>query len=163
MSDRDKQLNKGELIDIKSLIGDADGGDFSLDDIIAEFGGPAAAEPPPAGEDASDQEERFHTIDLSKLQRPPARAGTASRTPGKVVAFPGPPPEDKPEPPPPVPPQASPAPVIPFPQEENVLTAFVKDLNRKADDYANHMFEEDESIDKEEVRRLERLIPGTDL
>ena len=29
MSDRDDKLNKGELIDIKSLIGNADGGDFS--------------------------------------------------------------------------------------------------------------------------------------
>jgi hypothetical protein len=34
MSDRDDKLNKGELIDIKSLIGNADGGDFSLDDIF---------------------------------------------------------------------------------------------------------------------------------
>ena len=48
MSDKDKQLNKGELIDIKSLIGDADGGDYSLDDILAEFGHPAA---PPSKED----------------------------------------------------------------------------------------------------------------
>ena len=38
MSDQNKKLNKGELIDIKSLIGDADGGDYSLDDIMAEFG-----------------------------------------------------------------------------------------------------------------------------
>ena len=42
MSDRDKKLNKGELIDIKSLIGDADGGDFTLDDILAEYGLPAS-------------------------------------------------------------------------------------------------------------------------
>ena len=40
MSDRDDKLNKGELIDIKSLIGNADGGDFSLDDILAEYGHP---------------------------------------------------------------------------------------------------------------------------
>ena len=52
--------------------------------------------------------------------------------------------------------------MIPFPQEESVLSAFIKDLGKKADDYADHMFAEDEAIDKEEVRRLERLIPGTD-
>ena len=56
MSDRDKQNNPGDLIDIKSLIGDADGVDFSLDDIMAEFGHPPAPEEPgeaayvPAGE-----------------------------------------------------------------------------------------------------------------
>ena len=43
-----------------------------------------------------------------------------------------------------------------------MLSAFLKDLGKKADDYADHMFEEDEAIDKQEVRRLERLIPGTD-
>lgn len=43
-----------------------------------------------------------------------------------------------------------------------MLTSFLRDLGEKADHYADHMFEEDESIDKKEVRRLERLIPGTD-
>lgn len=169
MSDKDKQLNKGELIDIKSLIGDADGGDYSLDDILAEFGHPA---PPP-----EEGEERFNTIDLSKLPRPAAKPRSGP-TGGRVVAFPGtaetpenpaaeeqPPDEPLPhEEEPEEAPSSSeePAPVIPFPQEENVLSAFLKDLGRKADDYADHMFEEDEAIDKKEVRRLERLIPGTD-
>lgn len=52
--------------------------------------------------------------------------------------------------------------VIPFPEEESVLSSFLKDLGRKADHYADHMFEEDERTDPEEVRRLEELIPGTD-
>ena len=40
MSDRkDEKLNNGDLREIKSLIGDADSGGFSLDDILAEFGG----------------------------------------------------------------------------------------------------------------------------
>ena len=81
MSDKDKQLNKGELIDIKSLIGDADGGDYSLDDILAEFGHPAA---PPSKEDSS--EERFNTIDLSQLPRPSSRPQSGP-TGGKVVAL----------------------------------------------------------------------------
>ena len=53
--------------------------------------------------------------------------------------------------------------MIPFPQEESVLSSFLKDIGRKADDYADHMFEEDERTDPEQVRRMERLIPGTDL
>ena len=52
--------------------------------------------------------------------------------------------------------------VIAFPEEESVLSAFLKDVSRRADDYADRMFEEDERTDPEEVRRLERLIPGTD-
>ena len=142
MSDRDKKKNKGDLIDIKSLIGDADGGGYSLDDIMAEYGHPAQPELPRAQ---------------------PARG---LKPGGKVVAFPGPPPRKDPEPPPQEPqppePDPQPAPVIPFPQEESALSAFIKDLGKKADDYADHMFEEDEAIDKQEVRRLERLIPGTD-
>lgn len=141
MSDQDKKLNRGELIDIKSLIGNADGGDFTLDDIMAEYGHSPQSAPPP--------------------------------TQRKVVPFPGTQPlpkldldqpeneEPPPEPPSP-PPEPPSAPVIPFPQEESVLSALIKDLGKRADDYADHMFEEDESIDKTEVRRLERLIPGTD-
>ena len=170
MSDKDKKLNKGELIDIKSLIGDADGGDYSLDDILAEFGHPA----PTPKED--DPEERFNTIDLSKLPRPASKPRSGP-TGGRVVAFPGtaetpkrpaaekPPPEEAAageEPEAAAAPPEESAPVIPFPKEESVLTSFLRDLNRKADDYADHMFEEDEAIDKKEVRRLERLIPGTD-
>ena len=161
MSDKDKQLNKGELIDIKSLIGDADGGDYSLDDILAEFGHPA----PPQEEG----EERFNTIDLSKLPRPASKP-LSGPTGGKVVAFPGSSPHSEEPSEEPVPheeeeeaaPPEEPAPVIPFPKEESRLTSFLRDLGQKADDYADHMFEEDEAIDKKEVRRLERLIPGTD-
>lgn len=161
MSDKDKKLNKGELIDIKSLIGDADGGGFSLDDIMAEYGHPA---PPP------EDEKRFNTIDLSKLPRPAAKPRSGP-TGGRVVAFPGaaPPPAETPDKPrrkaeePPAPPEPEqPAPVIPFPKEESVLTSFLRDLGQRADDYADRMFEEDEAVDKKEVRRLERLIPGTD-
>ncbi len=144
MSDRNKQINRGELIDIKSLIGDADGGDFSLDDILAEYG------------------------------HPPKAPAAPEELPGNLVAFPGSahppsgetpaPPEDEPledggfgeeEPP-------QEAEITPFPKKRNPLSALVHDLNQKADDYADRMFEEDEAIDKAEVRRLERLIPGTD-
>lgn len=136
MSDRNKQINKGELIDIKSLIGDADGGDFTLDDIMAEYGHP-----------------------------------DPSKVPDNIVAFPGAvqapegaeeePEKELPEEEEPFPPEEEPR-ITPFPKKRNRLSALVQDLNRRADDYAEHMFEEDESIDRAEVRRLERLIPGTD-
>ena len=141
MSDQENKQNKGELIDIKSLIGDADGGDFSLDDIMAEYGYPP--EPP---------------------EELPA---TPEDLPGNMVPFPGrravPPPEEPDEEDPHLPeepPQT--AEITPFPKKRSGLSALVHDLNRKADDYADRMFEEDEAIDKAEVRRLERLIPGTD-
>ena len=191
MSDQDKKPNKGELIDIKALIGDADGGDFSLDDILAEYGYPVQplketpADPveAPAGpeETPAGPEERFNTIDLSKFTRPASKTRTSARSEGKVVAFPGPRPapaaavkepktQRREEPPPEKRPsfQERPpddgraAPITPFPKKRNALSARLRDLNRRVDDFADHMFEEDESIDKEEVRRLERLIPGTD-
>ena len=171
MSERDKKLNKGELIDIKSLIGDADGGDYSLDDIMSEYGVPP---PEPSGE-GGDSEERFRTIEWGSVPLPKPRFAKG----GKVVAFPGgAPPKSEPEEEPEFTPEEldsvpedlqeeSPlkqetASIIPFPEEESVLSAFFKDLGKRADDYADHMFEEDEAIDKQEVRRLERLIPGTD-
>ena len=200
MSDQDNKLNRGELIDIKALIGDADGGDFTLDEILAEYGHPArsAGDAPIGREEVSavpeeppaDPEERFNTIDLSKLPRPAPKAHTAARSGGKVVAFPGPRPAPaaavkEPEMPKPkeqarekglsrkeklpreeAPPRGKKPPdsggIEPFPKKRNALSARLRDLNQKMDDFADHMFEEDESIDKEEVRRLERLIPGTD-
>lgn len=176
MSDRDDKLNKGELIDIKSLIGNADGGDFSLDDILAEYGHPPQKAPAEPEEAPGGQEERFNTIDLSAIPRPQTvpRPKAAARSGGNVVSFPGGravrPPEEPGELPP-APedleepeelPLAEEARITPFPRKRNRLSALVHDLNRRADDYVEHMFEEDESIDKAEVRRLERLIPGTD-
>lgn len=159
MSDRDKQqLNNDDLAQVKSLIGAATGDAYDLDDILAEF---------------SDKPARPRAIptDRSSAQPEPS-APPPPRSGSNVVAFPGgraarP---EKPEPPKAPAPSgedeeedAPPSPqVISFPEEESVLSAFIKDLGKKADDYADHMFEEDEATDPEEVRRLERLIPGTD-
>lgn len=195
MSDQDKKLNKSDLIDIKALIGDADGGDFTLDDILAEYGHPAQppGEVPTGPEETSADpentpadpeevpagpEERFNTIDLSKLPRSEPRVQTAPRSEGKVVAFPGPRPapaavmeepetedlsiEEAPSPGEEPPDSGGKEPITPFPRKRNALSALLHDLNQRVDNYADHMFEEDESIDKEEIRRLERLIPGTD-
>ncbi len=150
MRDEEKQNIGDELSQVKSLIGQAKGEDYALDDILAEFGqGPG---PRPKG---------------AKRPRPE----------GKVVAFPGAatlPAQEAPPAPaqdsggpaeqgaPPAGGETDRAQVIPFPEEESVLSAFLKDLSKKADDYADHMYEEDEATDPEEVRRLEELIPGTD-
>ena len=166
MSERDnKKPNKpDDLADVKSLIGNADAGNFELDDILAEYG-----VTPDDGHGAI-----------------PVAASTRE-TKSNVVVFPGaaqdaPPaqgPEEEPAPLPeddlpddPMPPRR-PAEVIPFPagalseeedtpEDDGMLSSFIKDINRRADDYADRMYEEDERIDPEEIRRLERLIPGTD-
>lgn len=166
MSERDtkKPNNPDDLADVKSLIGNADAGDFELDDILAEY-----------GVTPDDGHGAIPVADPEQEQK------------SNVVAFPGvtleeppvPEPEEDPEvlpeddlPDDPMPPRR-PAEVIPFPSEaqqevteetdDGMLSAFIKDINRRADDYADRMYEEDERIDPEEVRRLESLIPGTDV
>ena len=163
MHDRDKdteQLNNDELAECKSLSQDAEAGSFTLEDILAEYG-----------------TRRSTQRSAVPVSAPAARAAADT---GKVVAFPGrtvPPPEEEPEAAPleadgPVEEDAdSPEDgedggetgrVVDFPEEESVLSAFLKDITRKADRYADQMFQESESMDPEEVRRLEELSPGTD-
>lgn len=178
MSDRKKQLNNEDLLEVKSLIGDADGEQFSLDDILAEYGsgklaGRGAVPVAPREKEPAAQ---------PNLTRP--SPPHAQKREVKVVTFPGAvqaprqeedaPKEDPPkeqgqapgkaaEKVPPVEEEGSQEEqVLSFPEEESALSAFLKDMGRKADDYADRMFEEDERINPEEVRRLERLIPGTD-
>ncbi|MGI5962087.1 MAG: hypothetical protein ACOX7N_00055 [Lawsonibacter sp.] len=203
------QPNNDDLSQVKSLIGDASGDNFSLDDILAEYGSgrsegrgavPVARRERPADkasgskhavrqkagavagvcpvprEDSPQKKETEFDADRHHPKLSRDRRGGE-----KVVAFPGgkkaayteeaedwdaleeepegqtileegdeagaESEEDR---------------VIAFPEEESVLSAFLKDMGRKADDYADRMFEEDERTDPEEVRRLERLIPGTD-
>ncbi|MCI8870854.1 MAG: hypothetical protein HFF39_10010 [Lawsonibacter sp.] len=171
-NDRQNTNSPNELIDLKSLVKDADGGGYELDDILAEYG----VSPPRAGGDVSGPVQ----------PTPPACQS------GKVVAFPGvssllpedeepedadqegetpegvepedgeleedgDEPEDSSQPPP-----SGGDKIIEFPEEESALGALFKDLKSRADHYADQMFEESEKIDPEEVRRLERLIPGTD-
>lgn len=56
--------------------------------------------------------------------------------------------------------------VVPFPGEEEKKESFFRrklgDLSRRADQYAEHMFEEEGTEESEEVRRAERYIPGVD-
>lgn len=46
--------------------------------------------------------------------------------------------------------------------EESPLTQGINRLLKKADDYAEHMFEEEGMEDDTAVRRAEEFIPGTD-
>ena len=181
MSDReDKKLNLGdELADVKSLIAGAEDGGFSLDDILAEYGVKS-----PPGRSAIPLRPSSPEDDGPDLPWPEAPRPRRNRD--NVVAFPGggalPPEEDGPAPQDESEPEKGPsepegeAPeadavldaeengdkVVEFPEEESPLASFLKDISKKADDYADRMFEESEQMDPEEVRRLETLIPGTD-
>ena len=149
--------------------------DFSLEEILAEFGGG----PPKPTRWKED------TIPFPVQGRrprggsPPPPAGG-----GKVVDFPAgkreagprpaPPPKAPPPPPEPEEPEPEEAPeedgddkVVDFPGEEgpasdNPIAEGLNRLLQKADDYAGHMFEEEGKEDDEEVRRAEEFIPGTD-
>lgn len=175
MSDRKKrESNIDDLTQFKSLIGDAQGDQFSLDDILAEYG--SGKLPGRGAVPVKPREEREPDLPWPEAPRVPKREA-------KVLNFPGTeagPSEEEEEPTP----EESEEPedeaedeepgageeetdgdedrILDFPEEESVLSAFLKDVGRKADDYADRMFEEDEHTDPEEVRRLERLIPGTD-
>ena len=171
--DTKKPNNQDDLADVKSLIGNADGGDFELDAILAEYGvAPSdghGAVPVEESSEAPDNVVAFPGVSLSEEEAPP------HREPGFSVESPeeAPLPEDD-LPDDPMPPRP-PAEVIPFPgaageeepadeeEDSGGISAFIKGLERKADDYADRMYEEDERIDPEEVRRLEQLIPGTDV
>ncbi|MBQ8800992.1 MAG: hypothetical protein IJZ52_01735 [Clostridium sp.] len=171
MSDRDtkKPNNPDDLADVKSLIGNADAGDFELDDILAEYGvapndGHGAIPVTSPEQTQKSNVVAFPGVVLDELPAPEPEVESAEE-PDLLPEYDLP---DDPMPP------RRPAEVIPFPGEareedaeqadgdDGMLTALIKDINRRADDYADRMYEEDERIDPEEVRRLERLIPGTD-
>ena len=171
MHERDpEQLNKkkDDLVDVKELVRDAEPGPFTLDDILAEYR--VKREPEPEAVPRSIQ---------SRMPKPEK---------DNVVLFPGarsvPPPEpperaedeNEQEPEEETEAEGGSAPrdqegedeepngrVVEFPEEESVLSAFLKDVTRKADHYADHMFQESEEMDRKEIHRLEKLIPGTDV
>lgn len=89
---------------------------------------------------------------------------------GKVTAFPKPAPKIvREEAPPPLPPEPEPEPepeekVLEFPPQEpeNPVAAGIDHLRRKADQFADHMYEEEGAESTKSVRRAEKLIPGVD-
>lgn len=159
--DTKKPNSKDELSQLKSLTQGAEDMGFSVDDILAEYG-------------TRRSTERSAVPVQPDLPWPQAKPGPKER--GKLVQFPGAAPADPGSPPQEDAPPEDELPeedasagqeedgpaVVSFPEEETVLSAFVKDVARKGDEYADHMFEQAEQTDQEEVRRLEELIPGTD-
>ena len=165
-NDRDDELNTGV----------PGGEEFSLESILAEFGG---------GEKEKKKKVSDDTIPFPVIPKS-QRTSTGTGKPGRVLTFPErgpddtepvrqitPPPEQEPDPPP----QERPAKgkreapaekkVLDFPEEatgpvENPLTQRINRLLQKADDYAEHMFEEEDVENDREVRRAEEFIPGTD-
>ncbi len=152
--DRDDQLNQGT----------PGGGEFTLEEILAEFG---TGRRPPQMDD---------TIPFPVQPRAEA-AAPPPRRPGKVVAFPSgasAPVEEKA--PPAAPKAEGPAPesaedkVVEFPTggdeagaaSDNPIAEGLNRLVQKADEYAGHMFEDEGIEDEEAVLRAEQYIPGTD-
>ena len=158
--DRDNELNQ-----------DLPGGDeFSLESILAEFGG---------GRKQKKAEE--DTIPFPVVPKS-QRSASPAKQPGRVLTFPDggqdqaqkkpsrpavtrqPPVEKEPAPRQAPPPADN---VLDFPEEaagaeESPLAQGINRLLKKADDYAQHMFEEEGVEDDTAVRRAEEFIPGTD-
>ena len=171
MSDHkeETQLNITDLTQVRSLIGDAGRGDFTLEDILAEYNTDDPNRLTFRSKRTADREETEDSgaeADLPWPKPPHTHIGT----PDNVVAFPGPE-EDGPE-------EEADADepedeeseeeteeedsnVLPFPpQPEPGLKGVARKLRQKGDDFSSQMFQE--GADTREARRLEKLIPGTD-
>ncbi len=157
--DEDKLLN-----DMKSLVGEAEGGDFSVDDILAEFGIPpretaSASQPPkkkktnskilafPSAKAVEVPEEEPEIQQHTDLEADPLAAFAEEEDDEALDALFGEGEEEEDN-------------VVDFPQqeEEGVFSGLLRKIDRQAD----KLFETDDEIASDEVHRLERLIPGTD-
>lgn len=132
--------------------------DFSLEEILAEFGGPKK----PAGPDLPWPQSKRTPPPENVVPFPgskPVEAGEAQEAP-----VPEAPAEEPPAPPPP--PKAAPSKekVLSFPEEEpeSPLHAGIEHLKRKTDAFADKMFADEGVEVSEETMRFERLIPGVD-
>ena len=154
--------------DDKHNSGTSGGEEFSLEEILAEFGGA------PRRSGGKDKED---TIPFPIVPKSPGSHSARPAGGSRVVDFPSgrsqrsadrrPPPERRPAPPPPPPPEPEEEKVVDFPGEEgpaddNPIAEGLNRLVRKADDYAAHMFEEEGKEHEASVRRAEAYIPGTD-
>lgn len=165
--DRDDELNSGE---------------FSLEEILAEFGGGTRPRPPADdGPDLPWPEARHvpppqNVVPFPGALRPEEGDGTEEEPEAPEEPEDGEeaPPEEPPPPPPgpekkkkpekrPKAPAEEEDKILPFPEDDTPpLQAGIEHLKRKADEYAAHMFEEEGSEVSEETMRFQRLIPGVD-
>lgn len=188
-NDNEKQ-NKDDLEDVKSLIQDVSEEPYSLEDILAEYGtrrstvrtavpvhsplsqpegkvlafpNQTASKPPQEEPDANDvpdaptpnqpeQAPQPSEPEEEKSSQEPSASRPDDASPLEEES------EEKPEPES----EEENSGVVEFPPEESLLSSLLKRLGKKADRYADQMFQESEDMDEEEIRRLEELIPGTD-
>ena len=180
MSEHDeKKLNQDkELAQLRSMVSDAEVSDFELDDILAEYSdrkspgsvvsmGPEAEEdddnlllfpgilpdPPPPIEETDAEETLCQTGDEENADCLPEEDESIE----EVLPVPDEP-ESSPESH--TPPADN---VISFPEKEGRISALLHDLSRKADDYAEQMFRDEDMPSSPETRRIEELIPGVDV
>jgi len=164
MSKQDeKQLNQDkELAQLHSLVDGAQGDDYSLDDILAEYSDrkpPGVVSMPTQVEEEEDNLLLFPSI----LPAPPppeevVEDEVEDEIPDEDPVLLPQDEEDEPTDRPDTPPDN----VVAFPEQESPLSALLHDLSRKADDYAERMFQEEDMPSSPEVKRMEELIPGVD-
>ena len=141
--------------DVKALIRDAEPGPFTLDDILAEYGvkREPEAEAVPRRSESRCQPQRPEKDNVVLF--PGARSAPVPAPPEEAEEENAREPEEDTEP------ESGEDSedqegveeepndrVVEFPEEESVLSAFLKDVTRKADDYADHMFQESEEMDR---------------
>lgn len=164
MNDKDKKRDRGraalpdpldDLSELEALVGDAKPADASLDEILAEFS------------DRARRADRRTRLPFTQpvMLRPHPEPEEAPEPP-RVVDFPRRSPVPREESPPPE--REAPEPpcredkVIPLWEEpENPVKAGLDELLRRADEYADSMFQEEDHPDPD-ADLAERYIPGTD-
>lgn len=173
--DRDDQLNQDEFL-LESILAEfgSGSGERQGQEALAAVSDAQRSVPPAPPRDELGEKDWFPT-----RSHPPkgGKKEDAPPTPpppkeGKVSAFPKPAPKIIREvAPPPLPPEPEPESepsqedkVLEFPQPEpdNPVAAGIGHLRRKADQFADHMFEEAGTEAAKSVRRAEELIPGVD-
>lgn len=171
MSKQDeKQLNQDkELAQLHSLVDGVQGNDYDLDDILAEYSDrkPPGVVTMPESESTEDNLLLFSEL----LPPPPAPEPEEEPLEEETQAEPAPQEEEN-ETEPDIPASEDMSPtedtskpdnVVAFPEQESPLSALLHGLSRKADDYAEHMFEDEDMPSSPETRRMEELIPGVDV
>ncbi len=176
--DRDDQLDQEEfsLDAILAEFGSGSGEARQGEPPAVPSDAPAEAPTPPR--DELGEEDWFPESPYAR-QRKEGRESAPEGPRGVVTPFPGrglpeeeeeeeadPEPEEEEDLPPDTEPEEVPEKnkvlEFPEPEPENPVAAGIDQLRRRADQFAEHMFEEEGAEDAQEVRRAEKLIPGVD-
>lgn len=126
---------------------------------------PKQAPPPPPDEDEEDSAEYDEDEDSEDEGNSVPLSDKVIDLKGRVAPPAEPPkgdkPSDKGEPTPAE--HKVIAPEFPTPPPENPVAAGIDQLRKKADSFADHMFEQADDASAKRTRRAERLIPGVDV